>query len=46
MAKTAGIANPVFDSFFKLLMQYLWAAKFLIGTIIGQEVIDRVKNVL
>jgi hypothetical protein len=46
MANTVRIANPVFDSFFKLLVQDLRAAKFLNGTIIRQEVIDRVKNVL
>ena len=40
MAKSVKIANPVFDETFKLLMQDLRIAKFLIGTIIGEEIAE------
>jgi hypothetical protein len=36
----AKIANPVYDTVFKLLMQDLRIAKFLIGTIIGEEIVE------
>jgi hypothetical protein len=40
MAKVVKIANPVYDTYFKLLMQDLRIAKFLIGTIIGEEIVE------
>lgn len=40
MSKVVRIANPVYDTVFKLLMQDLRIAKFLIGTIIGEEIVE------